>query len=51
MGFVVAIVIWLYGNYIENASRQNIPTDFGFLDNPAGVPDHRQLALAECSGS
>ncbi len=32
---VVAIVVWLYGNYTENASRQNIPTNFDFLDNPA----------------
>ena len=31
----VAIVVWLYGNYTENASRQNIPTNFDFLDNPA----------------
>ena len=35
VGFAVAIVIWLYGNYTENASRQNIPTNFDFLDNPA----------------
>jgi general L-amino acid transport system permease protein len=32
---VVAIVIWLYGNYTENTSRQNIPTSLDFLDNPA----------------
>ncbi len=31
----VAIVVWLYGNYTENASRQNIPTSLDFLDNPA----------------
>ena len=35
VGIVVAIVIWLYGNYTENASQQNIPTNFDFLDNPA----------------
>jgi general L-amino acid transport system permease protein len=35
VALVVAIVIWLYGNYTENAARQNIPTDFDFLDNPA----------------
>lgn len=35
VAIVVAIVIWLYGNYTENASRQNIPTSFDFLDNPA----------------
>ncbi|HSP30115.1 MAG TPA: hypothetical protein VLN74_16300, partial [Ilumatobacteraceae bacterium] len=35
VGLVVAVVIWLYGNYIDNTAQQNIPTDFGFLDNPA----------------
>jgi len=35
VGLVVALVIWLYGNYVDNAAEQNIPTDFGFLDNPA----------------
>ncbi len=35
VGIVVAIVTWLYGNYTENASQQNIPTNFDFLDNPA----------------
>jgi len=35
VGLVVALVSWLYGNYIDNAAEQNIPTDFGFLDNPA----------------
>ena len=35
VAIVAAIVIWLYGNYTENASRQNIPTNFDFLDNPA----------------
>lgn len=32
---VVAILLWLYGNYTTNAARQNIPTNFNFLDNPA----------------
>jgi general L-amino acid transport system permease protein len=32
---VAAIMIWLYGNYTTNAGRQNIPTNFNFLDNPA----------------
>ncbi len=32
---VVAFLVWLYGNYTENASRQNIPTNLDFLDNPA----------------
>jgi general L-amino acid transport system permease protein len=35
VGLVVALVMWLYGNYVDNAAEQNIPTDFGFLDNPA----------------
>jgi general L-amino acid transport system permease protein len=35
VAIAVAIVVWLYGNYTENASRQNIPTNFDFLDNPA----------------
>ncbi len=35
VAIVVAIVVWLYGNYTENASQQNIPTNFDFLDNPA----------------
>ena len=32
---VAAAIAWLYGNYTENASRLNIPTNFDFLDNPA----------------
>jgi len=35
VGAAVAIVVWLYGNYTTNAARQNIPTNFAFLDNPA----------------
>jgi general L-amino acid transport system permease protein len=35
VALVVAFVVWLYGNYLENTAEQNIPTDFGFLDNPA----------------
>jgi general L-amino acid transport system permease protein len=35
VGIVVAVAIWLYGNYIDNTAQQNIPTNFGFLDNPA----------------
>jgi general L-amino acid transport system permease protein len=35
VGLVVALVMWLYGNYVDNAAEQNIPTDLGFLDNPA----------------
>ncbi len=35
VALVVAFLVWLYGNYTENASRQNIPTNLDFLDNPA----------------
>jgi len=35
VALVVALVVWLYGNYVDNTAEQNIPTDFGFLDNPA----------------
>lgn len=35
LGAVAALIWWLYGNYTENASNQNIPTNFDFLDNPA----------------
>jgi general L-amino acid transport system permease protein len=35
VALVVAVVLWLYGNYTENTSQQNIPTSFDFLDNPA----------------
>jgi general L-amino acid transport system permease protein len=32
---IVAVAIWLIGNYTGSADRQNIPTGFEFLDNPA----------------
>jgi general L-amino acid transport system permease protein len=32
---VVAIASWLWGNYTTNSAEANIPTGFGFLDNPA----------------
>lgn len=35
VAIAVGIIWWLYGNYVENTSKQNIPTDLGFLDNPA----------------
>ena len=34
VALAVALVVWLVGNYTANASRQNIPTDYGFLGNP-----------------
>jgi general L-amino acid transport system permease protein len=34
VGLVVFLILWLYGNYTENATRQNIPTSLDFLDNP-----------------
>ena len=35
VGLVAALLVWLYGNYVDNAAEQNIPTGLGFLDNPA----------------
>jgi general L-amino acid transport system permease protein len=35
VGAVVALVVWVLGNYAANADRQGIPTGFDFLDNPA----------------
>jgi general L-amino acid transport system permease protein len=34
VAFAVVVILWLYGNYTDNAERQNIPTSFDFLDNP-----------------
>jgi general L-amino acid transport system permease protein len=34
LAVVVAVLLWLYGNYAASADRQNIPTNFDFLDNP-----------------
>jgi general L-amino acid transport system permease protein len=33
---VVATIVYLYSNLINNLSRQGIRTDFGYLDQPAG---------------
>ncbi len=35
---VVAVVAWLYDNVQVNSDRQNIPTSFDYLDQPAGFP-------------
>lgn len=32
---VIALVVWVLGNYSANADRQGIPTSLDFLDNPA----------------
>jgi general L-amino acid transport system permease protein len=32
---VVGFLVWIYGNYTDSTSQQNIPTTFDFLDNPA----------------
>lgn len=32
---VVAVLGWLYSNYLRNVERTNIPTDFDFLDRPS----------------
>lgn len=38
LGIVLAVIGWLYSNYTTNSSRQNLPTSFDFLDQPAGFP-------------
>lgn len=35
---VVVVLAVLFDAYQANSRRQNIPTDFGFLDQPAGFP-------------
>ncbi len=35
---VIAVVAWLYDNVQVNSDRQNIPTSFDYLDQPAGFP-------------
>ncbi len=35
LAVVMAIVWWLYNNYQVNISKSKIPTDLGFLNNPA----------------
>jgi general L-amino acid transport system permease protein len=38
VGIVVAVVAVLYTNVTRNSQRLNIPTDFGYLDNPSQFP-------------
>ncbi len=38
VGLVVALGLWLWDNYRANTTRQNIPTSFDYLDQPAGFP-------------
>ena len=35
---VIAVVAWLYDNVQVNSDRQNIPTSFDYLDQPASFP-------------
>ncbi len=35
---VVAVVAWLYSNVQVNSDRQNFPTSFDYLDQPASFP-------------
>ena len=35
---VVAILLWLIGNVRTNSEQLNIPTGFGYLDQPASFP-------------
>jgi general L-amino acid transport system permease protein len=38
LGVVVAIVVVLYTNVSRNSDRLNIPTGYGYLDNPSQFP-------------
>lgn len=38
VGLVVGLGLWLWDNYRANTTRQNIPTSFDYLDQPAGFP-------------
>jgi general L-amino acid transport system permease protein len=38
LAVVVAVIAWLYDNVQVNSDRQNIPTSFEYLDQPAGFP-------------
>lgn len=38
LGLALAIVGWLLNNVRVNSAEQGIPTDLGFLDQPAGFP-------------
>lgn len=35
VGALAALLVWLYGNYVDQTRRQNIPTNLDFLSNPA----------------
>lgn len=35
LGAAIALIAWLYNNYAAASRRQNLPTNFDFLDNPA----------------
>ena len=38
LAIVVALLAWLYDNLQVNSDRQNLPTSFEFLDQPASFP-------------
>jgi hypothetical protein len=46
---VVAILLWLIGNVRTNSEQLNIPTGFGYLDQPASFPIHER-AVEELAG-
>jgi general L-amino acid transport system permease protein len=38
LAFVAALVVWLWDNFQANSQRLNLPTDYSYLDQPAGFP-------------
>src|SRR5262245_9232792 len=38
LAVVVLVIAWLWDNLQVNSNRQNIPTSFDYLDQPAGFP-------------
>jgi general L-amino acid transport system permease protein len=51
LAVVVAILAWLYSNYLRNVERTNIPTDFDFLDRPSNfeIPGNEMSSTAPVS--
>ncbi|MGH9272527.1 MAG: ABC transporter permease subunit, partial [Ilumatobacteraceae bacterium] len=38
LGLVVAVIAWLWDNFKANSERLNLPTDYDYLEQPAGFP-------------
>jgi general L-amino acid transport system permease protein len=51
LAIVIAILAWLYSNYLRNVERTNIPTDFDFLERPANfeIPGNEMSSTAPVS--